>query len=91
MRKEELERFVAFVRRRLESLEHRAGLRPVYNHVNRKTWHTITGTAEAQCATGPINEGDPVYVYVGTHDDSGKLWIRKVSEFEDGRFEKVEP
>lgn len=91
MHKEALQRFCAFVRRRLDSIEHQAGLREVWNHKQRRTWHTIQGTASAQCATGPIHEGDEVYIYAGTHDDSGKLWVRKVSEFHDGRFEKVEP
>lgn len=90
MEQSRLGRFVTYVRSRLDSLEHAVGLRTIWNHKKRKTWHTVIGTATAQCATGPIQEGDEVYVYRGTHDDSGKLWVRKVGEFEDGRFEKVE-
>ena len=32
-------------------------------------------------------DDEPVVIYRG---DDGKLWVRPIAEFEDGRFERVE-
>ena len=57
-----------------------------WRHCQRGTEYTVlVSTAEAQCSTGPINEGDHVTVYV---DDEGSWWVRKTAEFQDGRFER---
>jgi len=47
----------------------------------------LTSTAEAQCSLGPINEGDHVTIYQGK---DGNWWVRKTSEFQDGRFERID-
>lgn len=89
MDKNSLQRFLAYVRERLISLEQRAGITQMWRHKKRRSLHVVMGRAKAQCATGPIQEGDEVEVYVDLHDgkDIPQLWVRKVSEFHDGRFE----
>jgi hypothetical protein len=58
-----------------------------WRHCRRGTEYAVlVSTAEAQCSTGPINEGDHVTVYV---DDDGGWWVRKTDEFQDGRFERT--
>jgi hypothetical protein len=60
-----------------------------WRHKKRGTgYDVLTSVAEAQCATDAINEGDHVTVYVG---DDDKWWVRKTSEFQDGRFERIAP
>ncbi len=58
-----------------------------WKHRKRGTaYDVLTSTAAAQCATGPINEGDYVTVYQG---DDGNWWVRRTDEFQDGRFERI--
>jgi hypothetical protein len=60
-----------------------------WRHCRRGTEYAVlVSTAEAQCSTSPINEGDHVTVYV---DDDGGWYVRKTNEFQDGRFERTEP
>lgn len=87
MREEPLRRFCAYVRDRLDALEARAGLRTRWLHKKRQSIHSIVGTATAQCATRPIQEGDLVEVYRG---EEGALWVRRAEEFHDGRFERLD-
>lgn len=73
------------------SLRNRALLESIvkparWRHKKRGTTYTMIGDAEAQASTGAINDGDIVVVYRG---DDGKLWIRRKSEFMDGRFEEI--
>jgi hypothetical protein len=60
-----------------------------YRHVKRGTVYEIVGRAELQTA-GPgvdiLQDGDILVVYRG---GDGKLWARKESEFNDGRFEPI--
>lgn len=55
-------------------------------HKKRGSVYTVVGQAEVQASNGPLQEGEAVAVYRG---DDGKLWVRRVAEFEDGRFENV--
>lgn len=56
-----------------------------WRHKRRNTVYERIGGAEVQ-ASEPIREGDVVTVY---RDREGKLWVRPVTEFYDGRFEPV--
>lgn len=60
-----------------------------WRHRRRRTeYEVLTSTAEAQCSTGPIEEGDHVTVYQG---DEGNWWVRKTAEFQDlRRFERID-
>lgn len=58
----------------------------IWKHKKRGTAYVEIARAEVQ-ASGPIKEGDVLVVYRG---EDGKTWCRPVSEFEDGRFEKVQ-
>lgn len=58
-----------------------------WKHVKRGSIVGEIGIATAQAATRPIEEGDEVRVYF--HVDDGKWWVRRVEEFDDGRFEKL--
>lgn len=51
------------------------------------SYEVLTSAAAAQCATGPINEGDHVTVYQA---DDESWWVRKTAEFQDGRFERID-
>jgi hypothetical protein len=57
-----------------------------WRHLKRGTEYVEITRAKAQCATGPIYEGDVCVVYRG---DAGEDHIRKDTEFEDGRFEEI--
>jgi hypothetical protein len=50
-------------------------------------YNVLTETAQAQCSTGPINDDDQCTVYQG---DDGSWWVRKTTEFQDGRFIRVD-
>lgn len=61
-------------------------------HLKRGTTYDIIGTAEIQTSGDPIKEGDAVTVY--RSHETGKLWVRPLHEFYDGRFEittEIEP
>lgn len=58
----------------------------LWRHVKRGSTYVEIGRAEVQASTGPINEGDEIVIYRGT---DGRIWARKVREFEDGRFEEI--
>jgi hypothetical protein len=59
----------------------------LYKHIKRGTVYTVIGTGEVQDASGlGIQEGDKASIYFGS---DGKMWIRKTSEFLDGRFESL--
>lgn len=57
-----------------------------YRHVKRGTTYTMVGTAEVQ-ASEPLTEAELVQVY--RSDQTGMLYVRRNSEFFDGRFERV--
>lgn len=59
-----------------------------WRHVKRGTVYTEIGRAELQVAKIAPDEGCTLVIYRG---DDGKLWAREDSEFEDGRFEEVQP
>lgn len=86
-----LKRFHNHVLGRLRSLGRSAGMLKSYRHVKRESVHLVLCRGEAQCATGPIQEGDEVEIYLDPDDENGKVWVRRVEEFHDGRFERIEP
>lgn len=61
----------------------------VYRHMKRGSQYYIAGVATAAIANNEvIKDGDEVAVYRDLN--TFKLYVRKASQFEDGRFEKVE-
>lgn len=59
----------------------------LWKHKKRGTVYAELGRAELQIATLEVVEGSELVIYRG---EDGKLWAREASEFEDGRFEKME-
>lgn len=57
----------------------------VYRHKKRGNIHQVIGSAQVQ-AEEPLTDYEVVVVY---KDDEGQMWVRRYSEFHDGRFEKV--
>jgi hypothetical protein len=58
-----------------------------YRHKKRGTSYTIVGTAQVQAPDdAPLTDFEVVVVYRG---DDGNLWVRRRSEFFDGRFEQL--
>ena len=61
----------------------------LWRHLTRGTVYTEVGRAELQHSLGrPPQEGDRLVIYRG---EDGRLWARAEAEFEDGRFERVQP
>ena len=58
---------------------------PQYRHKKRGASYTVMGRATLQ-VDGPLDMTEMV-VYQSNVD--GSMWVRPVSEFEDGRFEKL--
>ena len=54
----------------------------VFQHVKRGTHYIVVGSARLQ-ASGPLPDEAEVVVYQG---NDGKLWVREIGEFLDGRF-----
>lgn len=77
---------------RIEALEaalaKHTGSLPRWRHVRRGTEYTEIGRAELQVATDLPIDGEDLVIYRG---GDGKLWVRAEYEFEDGRFERIEP
>lgn len=61
---------------------------PRWRHVRRGTEYTEIGHAELQLSTYDPMDGVEVTIYRG---DDGRTWVRMTDEFEDGRFERIEP
>lgn len=57
-----------------------------WRHLKRGTTYAEVGRGQLQASGGPLGDGSEVVVYRG---DDGKLWVRGVVEFEDGRFERL--
>jgi hypothetical protein len=60
--------------------------RKLWRHLKRQTVYKEIGRATVQ-SEDLIREGDLLTVYCG---DDGRMWARPTSEFEDGRFERLE-
>lgn len=58
---------------------------PQWRHKKRGTTYTEMGRARLQ-VDGPLDMAD-VVIYQSNTD--GSMWVRPVTEFEDGRFERV--
>lgn len=56
-----------------------------WRHKKRGTSYTEVGLAQIQ-AEEPLTDYEVVVVYRG---DDGQLWVRRKSEFHDGRFEPI--
>ena len=56
-------------------------------HKKRGTIYEVIGHARLQAA-GTLPDDATLILYRG---DDGQVWAREVSEFEDGRFENVQP
>lgn len=63
-----------------------AKARPTHRHVKSGHEVTLIAVGNAQCSTGPTNEMDSVVIY----EHGGRFWVRRQSEFEDGRFEAID-
>ena len=59
-----------------------------WRHKKRGTTYMTAGQAVAQCSTAAINDGDSVQIYRSC--DDGAMYVRKVDEFQDGRFERFD-
>ncbi len=73
----------------IDAFAARSRWRPLsrWRHKRRGSeYDALTCMAQAQCATGSINEGDRVTVYQAP---DGTWWVRKTTEFQDGRFERL--
>lgn len=57
-----------------------------YRHLKRGTTYRLVGQARVQ-TDAPLADMDEVTVY--RCEQTGDLWARRRSEFEDGRFERV--
>jgi hypothetical protein len=58
--------------------------KPTHRHVKRGTTYEIVGNAILQCSANSILDEQPLVVYRG---EDGQLWVRGVTEFNDGRFD----
>lgn len=56
-----------------------------HRHKKRGSEYRVLGQAQVQCSDG-LTDYEVVTVYVGT---DGEMWVRRKSEFEDGRFEAI--
>jgi len=59
--------------------------KPTHRHKKRGSTYVVVGQAQVQCEDG-LTDYEVATVYRG-HD--GQLWVRRKSEFEDGRFEAL--
>lgn len=57
-----------------------------YRHLKRGSTYQLVGQARVQ-TDAPLSDMDEVTVY--RCEQTGDLWARRRSEFEDGRFERV--
>jgi len=61
-----------------------------WRHKKRGTIYERVGQAQVQCPKdAPLTDYEVVEVYRDVND--GELWVRRVSEFHDGRYEPASP
>ncbi|GLK74581.1 DUF1653 domain-containing protein [Ancylobacter dichloromethanicus] len=59
----------------------------VFRHRKRGSTYTVVASATLQ-TNSPISDDASVVIY---QSEDGKLWVRPVDEFFDGRFEELSP
>lgn len=59
----------------------------MWKHRKRGDTYDIMGPATVQVSTEPLMDNDEVFVYKSTTD--GRMWVRRRTEFLDGRFKFV--
>lgn len=69
------------------ALAAQADVRPRWRHLKRGSTYVEIGRGEVQ-SSKPIAEGETLVAY-RAHD--GRLWFRPASEFDDGRFVRIDP
>ncbi len=63
------------------------GWRPTHRHVKRGSTYQVIGLGEVQCPDDfPLTDYEVVVIYQGS---DGCHWVRRKSEFNDGRFEAL--
>lgn len=59
-----------------------------WRHKKRGTTYVVVGQAQVQCPDdAPLTDYECVTVY--RCEQTGDLWVRRNSEFRDGRFERL--
>ena len=59
---------------------------PTHRHKKLGSEYEVIGEATLKIDTTFLTNGEQVAVY---RDVAGKLWVRSVAEFNDGRFETI--
>lgn len=58
----------------------------MFRHIKRGSVYSKIGDAQVQASDAPLTDYEVVVVYRGV---DGQLWVRRKSEFYDGRFEEL--
>lgn len=62
--------------------------RPTHRHLVRGTEYEFLGLGRAQCSQSGLLDDEHVAIYRG---EDGSLWARRLAEWTDGRFERINP
>lgn len=70
-----------------DAVEEIVWMGPKYRHARRGTSYALIGDGQVQApADAPLTDYEVVAVYKSR---DGGLWVRRKSEFDDGRFEEI--